>query len=132
MKQDAQSEAPPSQGTLKKKRGPKKSILVSSENTMDTDMANLLNSIPEKNNEKDFSKNIGKLSNHFQFGNQVGVSEAAMNKTSNNKLNQSLRISYGEMAKTLEAYKPGFTGSIEKINKIYEEEHFDEWYKLLK
>lgn len=112
----------------KKKRAPKKSILTSSENTHESDLASMLGSIAEKNNEKEIKNNISKLGNHFQFSNQV---DSTMNKTSNNKLNQNLRISYAEMAKTLDEYKPGYTDSIEKINLMYEETDFPEWFKLM-
>lgn len=123
-----QNEAPSSQVSVKKKRAPKKSILTSTENTQDNEISNMLGSISEKNNEKEIKNNISKLGNHFQFGNQI---DTTMNKTSNNKLDQSLRISYAEMAKTLEEYKPGYTQSVEKINQMYEENYFPEWYKLL-
>ena len=96
-------------------------------------MASILASMSEnnKNNEKEIKQTASKLSNHFQFGNQVssGISD---NRTSNNKLDQSLRISYAEMAETLEAYNPKFTKSVEEVNKIYENEYFTEWFKLMK
>lgn len=132
-KEDLQNELPSSQGTLKKKRASKKSILVSSENSLDPDMGKILSSISEKNaaNDHEIKQTANKLSNHFQFGNQAGLSDSTMNKTSNNKLDASLRISYAEMASTLKLYRPTFTKSIEEINRIYEEEYFCEWFKLM-
>jgi len=121
-----------SQGTLKKKRAPKKSILASNENILNTEMASMLGSLAEKSNEAEIKQAANRLSNHFQFGNQTGAADSAMNKTSNNKLDQSLRISYAEMAQTLEAYKPAFGKSVEEVNRMYEEEYFAEWLRLLK
>jgi hypothetical protein len=127
MSQDAKTTS----GTLKKKRGPKKTVLGAVENNLDYDMANML-SLADKNNEKEMKSTVSKLGNHFQFGNQVGLADGASNKTSNNKLDQSMRISYAEMAETLKSYSPEFSNSIEAINKAYEETYFSEWLRLLK
>lgn len=93
-------------------------------------MSNILNSISEKSQQNETNK--FKLSNHFQFGNQAGLADGTMNKTSNNKLNQSLRISYADMSETLKTYKSIHEDSIEKINKNYMDDYFHEWFKLMK
>lgn len=117
-------------GTLKKKRGPRKTVLGNAEpNTLDSDMASML-SLAEKTatNEKEMRNAAGKLGNHFQFGS--GPDTAS--KTSNNKLDQSMRISYAEMAETLKTYTPGFADSVDAVNKMYEDSLFPEWYRLMK
>lgn len=116
-------------GTLKKKRGPKKAVLGSADpNTLDSDMASML-SLAEKaaNNEKETRRVAGVLGNHFQFG--TGPDTA--NKTSNNKLEQSMRISYAEMADTLKTYTPAYADSVDALNKMYEDSYFPEWYRLM-
>ncbi len=128
----SESDAIISQGTLKKKRTQKKSILGSTENTMFTEMSNTLGSLAEKSNNFEIKNTANRLGNHFQFGNQTGAIDSIINKTSNNKLDQSLRISYAEMAQTLEAFKPGFIKSVNEVNRMYEEEYFTEWINLLK
>lgn len=122
-----ESEDISSQAPIKKKRGPKKNVLSSTENTLDFDM----NGHAEKNNEKEIKNSINKLANHFQFSSQNALGEGITNKTSNNKLDQSMRISYAEMAETLKAYKPSFDDSVEKINKMYEDDYFSEWFNLM-
>ncbi len=101
-------------------------------NTAEDSYSKLLNSIAEKNNQNEVKINSNKLINHFQFGNQASSTDAPMNKTSNNKLDQSLRISYAEMSDTLKSYKPSFTRSIENLNSLYQEKYFQEWLKLMK
>lgn len=81
---------------------------------------------------KDTKHIANKLSNHFTFGNQTGTADGQMNKTSNNKLDQSMRISYSEMAEVLKSFKPSFTSSIEQMNKQFEDEFFPEWFQLMK
>lgn len=80
---------------------------------------------------KDTKHIANKLSNHFTFGNQTGTADGQMNKTSNNKLDQSMRISYSEMAEVLKSFKPSFTSSIEQMNKQFEDEFFPEWFQLM-
>jgi len=113
---------------VKKKRASKKSILTSSENTLDSEMSNLINNLSEKSQNE---TNKFKLSNHFQFGNQAGLADGTMNKTSNNKLNQNLRISYAEMSDTLKTYQSVHEESIEKINKNYMDDYYSEWFKFM-
>ena len=114
---------------IKKKRvAGKKSIL---ENTLNTN-EELYAGLSTANTEKINQTETNKLGNHFQFGNQASSSDAPMNKTSNNKLDQSLRISYAEMSDTLKSYQPNFGSSIELLNKQYEEDYFMEWFKLMK
>ena len=76
---------------------------------------------------------FGKISNHFVFGNQnSSASDALMNKTSNNKLDQSLRVSYTEMCEILKDYKPFDNDAIELLNEHYEKTYFPEWFKQMK
>ena len=76
---------------------------------------------------------FNKISNHFVFGNQnSSASDALMNKTSNNKLDQSLRVSYVEMCDILKNYKPLENNSIELLNESYEKSYFSEWLKQMK
>jgi len=113
---------------IKKKRvAGKKSIL---ENTLNTN-EELYAGLSTANTEKINQTETNKLGNHFQFGNQASSSDAPMNKTSNNKLDQSLRISYAEMSDTLKSYQPNFGSSIEFLNKQYEEDYYMEWFKLM-
>jgi len=82
---------------------------------------------------KDSKQIANKLSSHFTFGNQGSTaSDANVNKTSNNKLDQSLRISYSEMSDILKSFKPSYDTSIEQINKTFEENFFPEWHNLIK
>jgi hypothetical protein len=123
-------------GTLKKKRAQKKAVLGNADpNTMDmADMAGML-SLAEKqaHSEKEMRSAVGRLGNHFQFGNgAAGGPDTASNKTSNNKLDQSMRISYAEMAETLRSYTPACADSIEAVNKMYEDSYFPEWLRLMK
>ena len=115
---------------IKKKRvAGKKSIL---ENTLNTN-EELYAGVSTSNAEKVNHTETNKLGSHFQFGNQASSSsDAPMNKTSNNKLDQSLRISYTDMSDTLKTYRPNFDHSIELLNKQYEEDYFIEWFKLMK
>ncbi len=70
------------------------------------------------------------ISNHFVFGNQV--SEGLVNKTSNNKLDQSLRISYADMVETLKSYEPPYNEAIDAMNKSFENDYFTQWLGLMK
>jgi origin recognition complex subunit 2 len=70
------------------------------------------------------------ISNHFVFGNQVA--EGLVNKTSNNKLDQSLRISYADMVETLKSYEPPFNEAIDAMNKSFENDYFNQWLGLMK
>lgn len=71
-----------------------------------------------------------KASSHFVFGNQAAD---GISKTSNNKLDQSHRISYHEMCEVLKTYRNAKTDeAIEQMNKFYEAQYFPEWFKLMK
>jgi len=84
------------------------------------------------NKQPDAKQMANKLSNHFTFSNQgTTASDAQMNKTSNNKLDQSLRISYSEMSDILKSFKPSYNNAIEDINKEFEETLYPEWFKLM-
>ncbi|RNA37462.1 cleavage stimulation factor subunit 2 tau variant [Brachionus plicatilis] len=74
---------------------------------------------------------LAKLSNHFLLGSQSTNCDGTMNKTSNNRLDQSHRISYIEMANTLKTYTNPYTDTIESINQFYENNFFSEWFKLM-
>ena len=82
----------------------------------------------------DFQKlEFNKVSNHFVFGNQnSSAADALMNKTSNNKLDQSLRVSYVEMCDILKTYKPLENDAIDLLNESYEQNYFPEWFKQMK
>lgn len=85
------------------------------------------------NKQPDAKQMANKLSNHFTFSNQgTTASDAQMNKTSNNKLDQSLRISYLEMSDILKSFKPSYNNAIEDINKEFEETLYPEWFKLMR
>lgn len=76
---------------------------------------------------------LNKISNHFVFGNQASSSsDALMMKTSNNKLDQSHRISYVEMVNVLKNFKISQTDSIQAVNMCFEKNYFPEWFKLMK
>lgn len=73
------------------------------------------------------------LSNHFAFGNQTSAADGLVsNKTSNNKLDGSLRITYAEMVRTLKSYKTPMCSEIAKLNKHFEQDYFPEWFRLMK
>ncbi|CAF0760215.1 unnamed protein product [Brachionus calyciflorus] len=74
---------------------------------------------------------LAKLTNHFMFGNQASSTDGTMNKTSNNRLDQSHRISYVEMANTLKTVKNPYEDLIQSVNQIYEDKFFPEWFKLM-
>jgi delta 1-pyrroline-5-carboxylate dehydrogenase len=78
-------------------------------------------------------QSMNKLSSHFTFGNQGStVSDALMNKTSNNRLDQSLRLSYSEMSDILKSFKPSFDNSIKQQEKLLEDSFFIEWLNIIK
>ena len=93
-----------------------------------------LNELRQNRLANEFQKlEFSKISNHFVFGNQnSSASDALMNKTSNNKLDQSLRVSYPEMCEILKGYKPFENSSIELLNEHYEKIYFPEWFKQMK
>jgi hypothetical protein len=71
--------------------------------------------------------------NHFSFSTQTSSTlNALMNKTSNNKLDQSIRISYAEMRETLKEYEGKYDNSIHLLNESYKSLYFDEWFNLMK
>ena len=77
---------------------------------------------------------LKQLSNHFAIGNQNAAANGALetfsNKTSNNKLDQSLRISYAEMCERLKTFKPALSSQISKLNESYEL-YFEQWFDLM-
>lgn len=74
-----------------------------------------------------------KASAHFVFGNQVADGALMTTKTSNNKLEQSHRISYHEMTEVLRTQRNDITDeTIASLNKFYETEYFPEWHRLMK
>lgn len=75
---------------------------------------------------------LAKLSNHFLLGSQSVNSDGTINKTSNNKLDQTHRISYVEMANTLKTFNNSYQDTIEAVNQYYENNFFSEWFKLMK
>jgi len=131
---------------LKKKRVSKKlSILPTKESKEELAYLNLLQESQSVNgadlNELRMTKlandlqklEFSKISNHFVFGNQnSSTADALMNKTSNNKLDQSLRVSYPEMCDILKDYKPFDNDTIELLNESYEKNYFPEWFKQMK
>ena len=105
------------------------SILSQSSNDTLADITQLkINKLASELSKLEFNK----ISNHFSFGNQNANSDSLMNKTSNNKLDQSLRVNYTEMCDLLKSYKPFGDSSIEALNQTYENDYFPEWYKLMK
>ena len=77
---------------------------------------------------------LSKISNHFVFGNHGGLpnSDGFINKTSNNKLDQSYKISYADMCDVLKNYKSPIEKSIESVNEFYDRNFFSQWLKLMK
>lgn len=70
---------------------------------------------------------------HFVFGNQTADGGVMSSKTSNNKLEQSHRISYHEMCTVLNAQRAGIVEqTIESLNRCYEEKYFSEWLRLMR
>jgi hypothetical protein len=123
---------------LKKKRVSKKlSIVSTQENSQEILAASLGltgnvfkkidNETAAMNPFKSKPPEFTEVSNHFVFGNQVAE---GTNKTSNNKLDQSLRISYSEMVKTLESYQQPNSEAIAALNVSFENEFFAEWLSL--
>lgn len=131
---------------MKKKRVSKKlSIIPTTENKEELAYLNLLGNSQSLNSAdindlkmsrlaNDFQKlEFNKVSNHFVFGNQnSSAADALMNKTSNNKLDQSLRVSYVEMCDILKTYKPLENDAIDLLNESYEQNYFPEWFKQMK
>ena len=74
------------------------------------------------------------LSYHFAIGNQTaaGVPEATSNKTSNNKLDDSMKLTFAEMTERLKTYRSKFQDSIDKLNEDYESKYFPQWMDLLR
>lgn len=74
-----------------------------------------------------------RLAAHFVFGNQAADGTTMSSKTSNNKLDQSHRISYHEMSTVLSAHRDGLVDkTIESLNQAYEEKYFPEWFRLMR
>lgn len=73
------------------------------------------------------------LSYHFAIGNQTaaGVPEAISNKTSNNKLDDSMKLTFAEMTDRLKAYRSKFQDPVDKLNEDYESKYFPQWMDLL-
>lgn len=70
---------------------------------------------------------------HFVFGNQAADGGVMNAKTSNNKLEQSLRISYHEMCTVLKANPSGLVEkTVDSLNNLYEEKNFPKWFRLMK
>ena len=108
---------------------------ISGPNTHDLNATNLdANEMRMAKLTSDFQKlEFNKISNHFVFGNQnSSATDALMNKTSNNKLDQSLRVSYVEMCDILKTYKPFDNNAIELLNESYENKCFTEWIRQMK
>ena len=72
-----------------------------------------------------YFSNEQNVTNHFEFA-STGTS-----KTSNNKLDQTHRITYAEMIEVLESYKSKFSDNIEKLNQSYYH-YFDKWLMQLR
>ncbi len=125
--------------TLKKKRVSKKfTPLLSHDQNEDLsllglpNMSNLNNDVNNlKLNKTDHNHDLAKLSQHFVFGNQ-SAADSLMTKTSNNKLDQSLRITYSEMYETLKTYTPECEEAIVQLNKSFETKLFPEWFKMMR
>jgi hypothetical protein len=77
---------------------------------------------------------LSKISNHFVFGNHGGLacSDNFINKTSNNKLDQSYKISYADMCDILKSYKSPLDKPIEIVNIFFQKNFFLQWSKLMK
>ena len=77
---------------------------------------------------------FSKISNHFVFGSHSGVahSDALVNKTSNNKLDQSYKISYADMVDILKNYKSPLQDTTDAVNCFFEKSYFPEWMKFMK
>lgn len=80
---------------------------------------------------------FAKISNHFVFGNQTNATAAdgfaTMTKTSNNKLDQSQRISYVDMCEVIKNNENKHQRQlIESLNESLESEYFPKWFNLMK
>ena len=125
--------------TLKKKRVSKKfTPLLSHDQNEDLSVLGLPNTSTLNNDvsnlklsKNDHNRDLLKLSQHFVFGNQSSA-DSLMTKTSNNKLDQSLRITYSEMYETLKTYKPECEDAIIHLNKSFETKVFPEWFKMMR
>lgn len=75
-----------------------------------------------------------KLLNHFVFGTSGHSSGDSLmgGKTSNNRLDQSYKISYAEMNQVLKTYKSPLDETVTKLGKNYQARYFNEWTKLMK
>ena len=75
---------------------------------------------------------FSEISNHFVIGNSGAGLDGLVNKTSNNKLDQSLRISYADMVETLRTYEPPHNEQICNSNRYFETRYFPEWLNAMK
>jgi hypothetical protein len=81
---------------------------------------------------------FAKVSNHFIFGNAAGASNAdglmgMGNKTSNNKLDQSHRISYVDMCEVIKLNQKKLGNKlVDALNKSFERDFFPEWFRLMR
>lgn len=76
---------------------------------------------------------LNRVGAHFVFGNQAADGTTMSSKTSNNKLEQSHRISYHEMSTVLSAHRNELVDqTIESLNHCYEEKFFPEWFRLMR
>jgi hypothetical protein len=127
-------------GTLKKKRMSKKMSIVPPPN----DLAALGLSAVDKLDEgkdsaalklSDQRQSLAKISNHFVFGNHgagLATADPLINKTSNNKLDQSYKISYADMCQILQNYKSPLDESVQVVNDYFVKNYFPEWKRLMK
>jgi hypothetical protein len=129
-------------GTLKKKRMSKKLSMVPNMGPPNDLAALGLTSVeklddPDSHASKlhDARQSLAKISNHFVFGTHgagLATSDALVNKTSNNKLDQSYKISYADMCSILQNNKSPLEDSVEAVNDYFVKNYFPEWMKLMK
>jgi hypothetical protein len=87
--------------------------------------------VPIKSTNNNNSNNkLAEISNHFAL--KALSKDGKIGKTSNNKLDDSLRLSYAELSEVLKTYKSNFSTSIDSLNAVYEESYFEEWMGLTK
>jgi hypothetical protein len=131
-------------GTLKKKRMSKKLSIVpnmgppndlAALGLTSVDKLDDLNLDPQAAKLNEDRQSLAKVSNHFVFGTHgagLATSDALINKTSNNKLDQSYKISYADMCSILQNYKSPLEDSVEAANDHFVKNYFPEWVKLMK
>lgn len=119
----------------KKRRVSKRpSIVAASANELKLDQLTVSDEPQQQQWTTKQANGAGGLGAHFVFGSQSGVEGGLMSsKTSNNKLEQSHRISYYEMCQVLDKFRNGLADqAVESMNKLYESQYFPEWFRLMR